>query len=223
MSQTRTIAAELRTVTGKGASRAVRLAEKVPGIVYGGGAAPMTISVGTKLLTKEVTRGRFFNTLFEIDLGTEKLNAVPRDVQMHPVTDRPVHVDFLRIVPGSRLDIEVPVVFLNQDKAPGIKKGGVMNVVRHVVSLSCPADQIPDRLEADLAGYEINDSLHISAIKLPEGVRPTIRDRDFTIVTIAPPTAAEEKAAAAGPAAAAPAAKGKAAAPAAKAAPAKKK
>lgn len=226
MSQTRTIAAQARGATGKGASRAVRRDDKVPGIVYGGGAEPVAISVGAKDLVKEHGRGRFFNTLFELDLGSEKLKAVPRDVQLHPITDRPVHVDFLRIVEGSRLDIEVPVHFLNQDKAPGVKKGGVVNIVRHVVSLNCPAEAIPDYLEADLTGFDINDSLHISAIKLPEGVRPTIRDRDFTIVTIAPPTAGEEKAATA--AAAAPAAKGgKAAAkaPAAKApaAPAKKK
>ena len=229
MSQTRTITAELRQASGKGAARAVRLSEKVPGIVYGGGGEPVAISMGTKALTKEVSRGRFFNTLFEIDLGSEKLNAVPRDVQVHPVTDRVIHVDFLRIVPGSRIDIEIPVHFLNQDKAPGIKKGGVVNIVRHVVSLNCPADQIPDYLEADLTGFDINDSLHISAIKLPEGVRPTIRDRDFTIVTVAPPSGSDEKAAPAAAAASAAPAKGKAgakpAAAAAKpaAAPAKKK
>ena len=176
MGQTRSIAAELRSGTGKGASRTVRRGGMVPGVVYGGGGQTVSIAVQDGVLAKEISRGRFFNTLFELDLGTEKLNAVPRDVQLHPVTDRPVHIDFLRIVPGSRINIEIPVHFLNQDKAPGIKRGGVMNIVRHTVEVNCPADRIPDYLEADLTGYDINDSLHISAIKLPDDVRPTMND-----------------------------------------------
>jgi len=225
--------AETREGSGTGKARAVRNAGKVPAIIYGGSTGPESVALPVRELEKAVNSGRFTSTIFMLEFGGRQERVIPRAVQFHPVSDRPVHVDFMRLEPGAKVALPIPVHFKNQDKSPGLKRGGVLNVVRHEVELLCPADTIPQFIEGDLDTLEINDSLHISAFKLPEGVTPVIRDRDFTVATIAPPSgfgdagpAAAEGGAAAPAAKAAPAGKAapKAAAPAAKAAaPAKKK
>ncbi len=232
MAQVRPLKIQTRERTGTGGARASRRAGLVPGVIYGGKEAPAAIAIETRELEKAISHeGRFTSSLFEIEIGGAKTRVVPRAVQFHPVTDRPVHFDLFRLDAGSKVSLYIPVRFINQEASPGLKRGGVLNVVRHEVELLCPAENIPTELVGDLSGLAINDSLHISAFKLPEGVTPVIRNRDFTIATIAAPSvkaADEEAPAAADAAAAAPAAgskapAGKAAAPAAAAAPAKKK
>lgn len=214
MAETKTLAASVRSGTGKGAARSVRREGRIPAVIYGGGEAAQPISLDRKTATQLIYAGHFLTTIFEIEVDGKKQRAIPRDYQLDPVKDTVQHVDFLRLKAGSRLRVEVPVHFINVENAPGIKRGGSVNIVRHTVEMFVPADNIPESLTADLAGFDFNDSLHISAIKLPEGCKPTITDRDFTIATIAPPAVEKEAApAAAAPAAAAPAA--------AKAAPAK--
>jgi large subunit ribosomal protein L25 len=226
------IAASARSGSGKGAARSVRREGRIPAVIYGGGQAPESITIDYKTINQLIYAGHFLTTIFEIEVDGKKQRAIPRDYQLDVVRDTPLHVDFLRLTAGSTLRVDVPVHFLNMDTCPGIKKGGTLNVVRHTIEMRVPADNIPDGIEVDLAGADINESIHISAIKLPEGCRPLIRDRDFTVATIAPPltrddatTAATTAAAgAATTAAPAKAAGGKAApakAAAAKAAPAK--
>jgi large subunit ribosomal protein L25 len=140
-----------------------------------------------------VQSGRFLSTLVEVELDGSKVRTIPRDVQFDPVRDRIIHVDFLRLGAGARIAVEVPVVFRNQDQAPGIKRGGVLNVVRHEVELYCPAEAIPEEITVDLAGLDIGDSVHISHIRLPEGTSPTITGRDFTVATIAAPAGIKEE------------------------------
>jgi large subunit ribosomal protein L25 len=208
MAEMKTLAASVRSGTGKGAARSVRREGRIPAVIYGGGDAAQPISLDLKTATKLIYAGRFLTTIFELDVDGRKERVIPRDFQLDVIKDTPMHVDFLRLKAGSRLRVEVPVHFVNVDTCPGVKRGGTLNVVRHTVEMMVPADNIPEFLTADLAGYDINDSLHISAITLPEGCKPTITDRDFTVVTIAPPIKADETpaAAAAAPAAAAPAA-----------------
>jgi len=204
------LTATVREKVGKGAARAVRREGQIPAVIYGGKEPPVAIHLSDRDVFFKIHAGGFLTTVAEIKVNGETIRTLPRDFQLDPVSDRPLHVDFLRIVAGSKIKVEVPVQFINESEAPGIKRGGVLNVVRHRVELLCPADGIPDRIVADLAGLDINDSLHISKIALPEGVRATIA-RDFTIATIAAPagvkeelrTAAEAAAAAAGAAAAA--------------------
>jgi large subunit ribosomal protein L25 len=168
-------------------------------------------------LTLNYLKGRFLSTIFVLDVDGKKQRVIPREVQLHPVTDVPVHADFMRLVEGARIKLYIPVHFKNQDESPGIKKGGVLNIVRHEIEFYCPADKIPQFIDADLKGFDIGDSLHISAIKLPDGIKPVISTRDFTVATIAPPTTYQEAAPtaaaatdAAAPAAGAPAAGAKA-------------
>jgi large subunit ribosomal protein L25 len=161
-------------------------------VIYGGKQPPVSISLASKEVFLKIHGGGFFTTLATIDVDGQKIRAIPRDYQLDPVSDRPIHVDFLRVVEGSRLAIDVPVRFVNEGASPGIKRGGVLNIVRHTVNLSCPADAIPNEIVADLAGLDINDSLHISHVPLPEGVRPTIA-RDFTVATIAAPAGVKEE------------------------------
>ena len=179
MAETKTLAASVRSGTGKGAARSVRREGRIPAVIYGGGDAPQPISLDRKTATQIIHAGRFLTTIFEIDVDGKKERAIPRDYQLDPVKDTVMHVDFLRLKPGSRLRVEVPVHFINVDTAPGIKRGGSVNVVRHTVEMFVPADNIPEFLTADLAGFDFNDSLHISAIALPEGCKPTITDRDL--------------------------------------------
>jgi len=188
MSDTTTIAATPRTRVGKGAARAERRAGRVPAVIYGDKKPPLTISLDPKVLNKEINSPGFFGRLFDIEVDGAAHRALPRDVQLDPVTDVPLHVDFLRVSAATEINVSVLVQFLNEEESPGIKRGGVLNVVRHEVELVCRADSIPEVLEIDLAGLEIGDGVHISAVSLPDGVTPAIADRDFTIATIAAPT-----------------------------------
>jgi large subunit ribosomal protein L25 len=193
MAEIQEISAEARAGTGTGAAREVRRQSRVPGVVYGGGEEPVAISVGRRDLDKALLRGGFLNTVYQLKLDGRAIRVLPRDVQHHVVSDVPLHVDFLRLSKDARVTVMVPVHFINQDKSRGLTLGGVLDVVRHEVELSCPADSIPEFLEIDLEGREIGDSIHISAVKLPEGSRPTITDRDFTVATVAPPTVHAEE------------------------------
>ncbi len=186
------LSATVREKVGKGAARSVRRQGLVPAVIYGGKQPPITINLPDRDVYFKIHGGGFFTTLATIDVAGEKIRTIPRDYQLDPVTDRPLHVDFLRVVEGSRLTVEVPVQFINDSAAPGIRRGGVLNVVRHRISVEVPADQIPEKILVDLTGLDINDSLHISAVSLPEGVVPTIK-RDFTIATIAAPAGVKEE------------------------------
>jgi large subunit ribosomal protein L25 len=203
------LAATVRSGVGKGAARSVRRENRVPGVVYGGGEAAEPISLDYREVNKLIYAGHFLTTIFELDIEGRKERVIPRDYQLDVVKDTPLHVDFLRLRAGSFLKVNVPVHFTNQETCPGIKKGGALNVVLHAIEMKVPADQIPEGVTADLSALDINDSLHVSAIKLPEGCKPT-QQGDFTIASITPPARAEETPAAAAPAAAAaaPAAKG---------------
>ena len=188
MTQTSSITAELRDRAGKGAARATRRAGKVPGVIYGDKQSPTLIALNPRLLYVEMRKKGFHTRLFDIDLGDGRSErALVRDVQMHPVTDAPVHVDFQRIGPDTIIHVAVPVHFLNHDKSPGLKRGGVLNVVRHDIDLVCTAENMPEIIEIDLTGLEIGDSVHISKVVLPAGVKPSI-DRDFTVASVAAPT-----------------------------------
>jgi large subunit ribosomal protein L25 len=207
--------ATARPRAGKGAARQARREGKVPAVIYGDNKAPETIALDYNELWKQVLKGHFTSTVFEIEVEGKKHLVIPRDLQVDPIKDLPIHVDFLRIGREGLINVEVPVRFVNDAQSPGLKRGGVLNVVRHEIEVTCPYDKIPTFFEVDLTGLEIGRAIHISAVKLPEGVTPTIKDRDFTIATIAGAVKqAEEPAAAAAPAegaAAAPAAGGDAA------------
>jgi large subunit ribosomal protein L25 len=219
MAETKTLAAAARSGTGKGAARSVRREGRIPGVIYGGGDPAEPISLDYREVNKLIYAGHFLTTIFDIEIGGAKHRVIPRDYQLDPIKDQPLHVDFLRLKPGSTLRVHVPVHFINQDVCPGLKKGGTLNIVRHTVEMRVPADAIPEAITADLAQFDIAESIHISVVPLPPGCRPTITDRDFTIATIVPPVASEAApaaaAAVAAPAAAA-APKAAAAAPAAK-------
>jgi large subunit ribosomal protein L25 len=185
MAQITELKAELRDRVGKGAARAVRRQDKIPAVIYGDKKSPIPISLPQRDLTQRLHAGGFLTHLVEIVVDGEKIRAIPKDYQLDPVRDFLVHVDFLRVGEGALLTLDVPVHFVNHGVSPGLKRGGVLNVVRHSVEMIVPADAIPEFIEVDLAGLEIGDSVHISAVTLPEGVKPTITDRDFTVATIA--------------------------------------
>ncbi|MEZ5693558.1 MAG: 50S ribosomal protein L25/general stress protein Ctc [Altererythrobacter sp.] len=189
MSDALTLPAETRERAGKGASRALRREGRVPAVIYGGKEEPTTIHVEEKALVKLLMTGHFMNSLVNIELGKDSVRTLPKDVALHPVTDRPTHVDFLRLAKGAKIDVSVPVVFVNEEASPGLKKGGVLNVVRHDLELVCDADKIPSEIEIDVTGKEVGDSIHISEIALPEGSESAITDRDFTIATLVAPSA----------------------------------
>lgn len=202
MSDVLTLTAEARDRAGKGASRAVRREGRVPAVIYGNKEAALSIHVEEKRLVKLLSTGFFLNSVIEVEVGGKTYLTLPRDVQFHPVNDRPLHVDFLRVSEDSLLTVNVPVRFENEAASPGLKRGGVLNVVRHEVELRCPANAIPDDLAVDVTGFELGDSIHISVVKLPKGVTAVI-ERDFTIATIVAPSglksqedAAEDEAAA---------------------------
>ncbi|MGF7161802.1 large subunit ribosomal protein L25 [Rhodoligotrophos appendicifer] len=192
MAQTHELTAVVRERAGKGAARATRRQGLVPGVIYGGKMEPQLVSVEYKVLMKEVETGHFLSTMYSLKVGDETVQVLPRDIQFEPVRDFIIHVDFLRVVKGSHITVEVPVLFINEEASPGIKRGGVLNIVRHEIELDCPADSIPEEITIDLTGTNIGDSIHISAVQLPEGAKPTITDRDFTIATIAAPAVLRE-------------------------------
>ena len=188
MSDALTLPAEARERAGKGASRALRREGRVPAVIYGGKEKPTTIHVEEKLLVKQLMTGHFMNSIVMLQLGNDTVRTLPKDVAFHPVTDRPTHVDFLRLSKNATVEVQIPVLFVNEDASPGLKKGGVLNVVRHDLDLVCEADKIPAEIEIDVTGKEVGDSVHISEVVLPEGSVSAITDRDFTIATIAAPT-----------------------------------
>ena len=198
-----TLRAETREKGGKGPARAARRAGRVPGIIYGDNAPPILISVDPRELAHESTKEGFFARLVSLDLHGTTLRAIPREVQLDPASDRAIHVDFMRVGAGSLITVAVPVHFTEQAKSPGLRRGGILNVVRHAIDLRCPVDAIPDSLTVSLDGLDIGDSIHISAVILPPGTRPTISGRNFTVASIAAPTAVREEQAAAVAAAAA--------------------
>jgi large subunit ribosomal protein L25 len=221
-----TIEAEGRARAGKGAARATRRAGKIPAVIYGARQTPTLIALEPKLVLREIQHSGWRSRLYEIKVdGAEPARALIRDVQFHPVSERPEHVDFQRLAPGERIRVAVAVQFLNELTSPGLKRGGVLNVVRHSVECLCDPDQVPAHFDADLGALDINDNVRWSDLKGTENTRPTITDRDFVIATVAPPTKGAEPVAdpnAPAAAAAAPAKGGKAAAPAKGAAPAAK-
>ena len=190
MSDTLTLSAETRERAGKGASRAMRLEGRVPAVIYGNKQEPLSIHIEEKALVKMLHTGHFMNSVVMIE-GADKaaIRTLPKDVQFHPVNDRPLHVDFLRIGEHTSVHVNVPVVFTNEDKAPGIKRGGVLNVVRHDLELVCDAAEIPDEIAISLEGMDVGASIHISHVTLPKGAKSAIEDRDFTIATIVAPSA----------------------------------
>jgi len=212
MRELQTISAEPRQRTGTGGARAARRAGRIPGILYGGGGEPVAIHLDPMEIAKAYHAGNFTSQLVSVALDGQKLLALPREVQTHPVRDHVIHVDFLKVDEHTRIDVDVPLRFINHDKSPGLKRGGVLNVVRHEVELNCPAVGIPPFIEADLDGLDIGDAIKISAITLPADVSPVITGRDFTLATVAAPsqliTEEEEKAAAEAAAAAAAAVEG---------------
>ena len=208
-----TLSAEPRARVGKGATRATRRAGRVPGIIYGDNKEPVLISLEPRELSRALASRSFLATLVDVKVDGAVHRTLPRDVQYHPATDAPLHVDFMRVGSHARVTVTVPVVFINPEMSPGIRRGGILNIVRHGIELDCPVDAIPDQLVVELNGLEIGDSIHISRVIVPEGCRPTITERDFTIASVAASSAVREEAAAA--AAAPPAPEEPAAAPAA--------
>ena len=182
------IAARTRQRAGKGAARATRRNGRVPAVIYGNKEETLLISLDPLDLSSQLRGPGFFARVFEIQVDKGKHRVLARDLQLDPVSDRPIHVDFMRFSAGTRLNIDVQVTFENEAASPGLKRGGVLNVVRHAIELVCSADNIPETISIDLSGLEIGGSIHISDVDLPAGVEPTISDRDFTIATIAAPT-----------------------------------
>ena len=196
MSETYELKAEERENAGKGAARAIRRSGRVPAVIYGDKKPPVSISLPYKEVDMKIRGGGFLTTVATIDVKGDKIRVIPKDFQLDPIRDFPIHVDFLRVSKGAKLTLDIPVHFVNDEESPGVRRGGVVNIVRHTVELEVPVDSIPDALIADLTGLDIGDGIHISNIELPEGVTPTITDRDFTIATIAAPavlTAEEEE------------------------------
>jgi large subunit ribosomal protein L25 len=189
MSETLTLSAETRDRAGKGASRALRREGRVPAVVYGGNQEPVAIHVEAKELARQLGTGHFFNSIVEITVGGETVRTLPKDVAFHPVTDRALHADFLRVTGNAKVEVSVPVIFINEELSPGLKKGAVLNIVRHELELVCDANSIPEDVIIDLTGFEIGDSIHIHHVTLPAGSASAITDRDFTIATIVAPSA----------------------------------
>ncbi|KKB86826.1 50S ribosomal protein L25 [Devosia limi DSM 17137] len=189
MAEVKVLSAQAREGVGKGAARELRRQGLVPAVIYGDKKPPVTISISYKDAMKNIYAGGFLSHVIELDVDGTKHRVIPRDYQLDPVRDFALHVDFLRVGANSTLTVEVHVNFINEEKSPGLKRGGTLNVVRHTVEVSAPANAIPEEITVDLTGTEIGDSIHISAVTLPKGVTPVITDRDFTIATLVAPSA----------------------------------
>lgn len=189
MSDQLTLTAETRDRAGKGASRELRRNGRVPAVVYGGNEEPVMVHIEEKLLMKQLMTGHFFNSVVMIEVGGKAIRTLPKDVAFHPVKDRPIHADFLRISKNASVQVAVPVVFINEEASAGLKRGGVLNIVRHDLELIVDASNIPDEIAVDVSGFDIGDSIHISSVTLPKGAESAITDRDFTIATIVAPSA----------------------------------
>lgn len=184
--------ASARDRVGKGAARALRREGLLPAVIYGDKKPALPISIPVKETTLTLHKGGFLTQIGSVEVDGEKHQVIAKDYQLHPVRDDLLHVDFLRVAKGATLTLDLPVRFLNEETCPGIKRGGVLNIVRHTVEMTVPGDSIPEALDVDLATADLGDSLHISAVTLPEGCQPTITDRDFTIATIAAPAGLKE-------------------------------
>jgi len=189
MSDTLTLSAEARDRAGKGASRALRREGRVPAVIYGNNEEPQMVYVEEKLLNKLLGTGHFFNSVVMVEVGGKKIRTLPKDVAFHPVNDRPLHADFLRVSEHATIHVNVPVAFKNEDASPGLKRGGVLNIVRHELEMVCDAAEIPDEIVIDLTGFDVGDTIHISNVTLPKGATSAITDRDYTIATIVAPSA----------------------------------
>jgi large subunit ribosomal protein L25 len=194
MAAIKQLAAVTRSGIGKGAARSVRREGRVPGVVYGGGEAAEPVSLDYKELNKAIYSGHFLTSIYEIDVDGRKQRVLPRDYQLDAVSDKPMHVDFFRLKAGTRVRIAVPVHVSNREASPGLKKGGAVNLVLHSVELVVPAESIPESITIDLTGMDFHDSVHVSALKLPEGCKPADTRIDYTVVTVVPPTIFTEEA-----------------------------
>jgi large subunit ribosomal protein L25 len=188
-----TFETEPREVGTKGETRSLRLNGRVPGVVYGDGKDQQLISLEARVLRRALKEARFASTLYTLKVGRREVRALPKEVQTHPITGEPIHIDFIRIGRGATVTVTVPVRFIGDDDSPGLKNGGVLNIVRRDVEVTCPADAIPEDVVIDLSSAEINDSLHISQAEIPANVELTITDRDFTVATISPPMMTPEE------------------------------
>jgi large subunit ribosomal protein L25 len=189
MSDALTLPAELRERAGKGASRELRRNGRVPAVIYGGKQEPTSVHIEERELRRQLGTGHFMNSIVMVEVNGKPVRTIPKDVALHPVSDRPLHVDFLRLSKDAKITVQVPVVFVNEEASPGLKKGGVLNIVRHELELVCESDRIPDDIQLDVTGLDIGDSIHISHVTLPEGSVSAITDRDFTIATVVAPSA----------------------------------
>ena len=187
MSETTEISAIERTRVGKGSARAARRAGMVPAVIYGDKKSPLSIELAARVIRKIIHEPGIFGRLLDINVDGTVATVLTRDIQMHPVTDEPLHMDMLRVGKQSTVAVAVPVEFINEGLAPGLKIGGVLNIVRHEIELNCPAGNIPEKIVIDLSGVNVGDSIHISAVNLPSDATPTITDRDFTIATLQAP------------------------------------
>ena len=191
------LSAEPRLEAGTGAARATRRMGRVPAIIYGDKQAPTLISLAPRELARALARPGFFATLVDVGVDGATHRTLPRDVQYHPVSDLPLHVDFMRVAAGAQVTVAIPVVFINHERSVGLRRGGILNIVRHGVEMICSVDDIPERLVVDLDGLDIGDSIHIGAVEMPQGARVAVHERDFTIATIAASSAVREEALAA--------------------------
>ncbi|AWK86691.1 50S ribosomal protein L25/general stress protein Ctc [Azospirillum thermophilum] len=191
------LGAQVRERAGKGTARQTRRDGRIPAVIYGGKQAPLSISLEKFEFNRVLSQPGFFTHLYDVTVDGTAHRVLPRDVQFHPVTDLPLHVDFLRVTSDTRVVVHVPVEFAEQDKSPGLKRGGVLNIVRHSLDLEVPADSIPEQVTISCEGFDVGDSIHISAVKLPEGAVSVITDRDFTIATIVAPSGLKSEEAAA--------------------------
>ena len=193
MAETKSLAASVRSAVGKGAARSVRREGRIPGVIYGGGEPPTPIALSWHEVNKLIYAGHFMTTTFEIDVDGSKERVIPRDYQLDPVKDRPLHVDFLRLKAGQKIAVEIPVHAVGQDESVAIKNGAVVNIVRHVVEISVAADAIPENIEVNVAKMEIGDSVHVSDLKLPSGARlANASDAQFAVLTLVPPVVEPE-------------------------------
>ena len=198
MAETKVLKAQARDGVGKGAAREVRRQGRVPAVIYGDKKPPVTVSVAYKDALKFIYAGGFKSHILDLDVDGTVHKVIPRDYQLDVVLDQPIHIDFLRVSGNATLHVEVHVQFINEEQSPGLKRGGTLNVVRHTVELIAPANEIPEHVTVDLSGYEIGDSIHISAVTLPKGVKPAIADRDFTLATLVAPSGLKSSGGAAG-------------------------
>ena len=184
MSSNIVLTVDVREGTGKGAARAARREDLVPGVVYGGKLGPVSVNLRGNEIRKALLGGNFLSHMIELDHEGKRQTVIARDIHFHPVSDKAMHIDLFRVDEDTKIKVNVSVSFINEDACPALKRGGVLNIVRHDVELLCPAGSIPESVEVDLTGLDIGDSVHISSVKLPKGMKPTITDRDFTIATL---------------------------------------